>query len=138
MAASVSSGRAQAPTPAITGCYGVDLGAWQPHVDVGDDTVEVMPPPQVVLLADSGTVSFEGRGYLVRPVPGTPPSVHRWSYWRQLRPDSVYVAWTTGYAGLTMRLQIGDSVMTGTAQTFWDFPREMQTASAKLTRIRCP
>jgi hypothetical protein len=129
---------AQAPVTELAGCYAIDIGVWEPPVELGDDTVEVQPPARVALLADRGTASFESRGHLVRPVPGTEGSTHRWSYWRRLAPDSIYIAWTTGFAGLRMHLGVRDSILVGEAQTFWDFPREPQTAPATLRRVRCP
>jgi hypothetical protein len=39
------------------------------------------PPPRIQIFAEHGTVGFEQDGYLLRPAPGVPRSIHRGSYW---------------------------------------------------------
>jgi hypothetical protein len=63
-------------------------------------------------------------------------SVHgpgTWQYWG----DVIKVAWSTGFSGLTMQLSSARDTLTGTASTFWDFPRPTQTARVRGSPIPC-
>jgi hypothetical protein len=134
----VSELRAQESFPrGVGGCWAVRLGSWDPPMSIGADTVYSTPPLRIEVQEAKGTEAFESRGWRVRPAPGTKPSVHRFAYLMPLTADSVRIAWTTGFSGVTMRLAMRVDTLTGRAETFWDFGRPTQSADAVLTRIAC-
>lgn len=106
---------------AIQGCYEVGKLEWHPKFE-GDDAVFITPPERIQLLAERGTQGFEKDQYLVRPAPGFPKSIHRYSYWRPKRPHSLEIVWSTGLSGLRMSLKVDRDTLKGKARTFWDFP----------------
>ena len=121
----------------VAGCWAVSLGLWQPRMNLGEDTIYSTPPSRIEIVPTKGTEGFERRGWRVVPAPGTNRSVHRFAYMMPLTTDSVRIAWTTGFSGLTMRLEVKGDSLRGKAQTFWDFDRAHQTADATLTRVAC-
>lgn len=115
-----------------TGCYDVELGPWAPHRDFGRDSLYMAPPPRIRLQSDSAPP-----GLALTPAPGALPSVHRIAFWRHLGPDSVSFVWSNGFSGITMRLAASGEDLRGSARTFWDFPRETQTADVVARRVSC-
>jgi hypothetical protein len=122
---------------AISGCY--ELGAlnWRPDLRLGEDAEFITPPRRIEILAEHGTKGFEQNGYLVRPAPGVPRSIHRGSYWVPKGPNAVEVVWTTGFSGLSMHLNLEGETLRGKATTFWDFPRRTQTAEVVAHKVDC-
>ena len=115
----------------VAGCYIVNLGTWRPELSIGRDTVYMYPPSRIQLQTDTGTTLWEQGRWLVRPAPGVPRSVHRFSFFRALGSDSIEVLWSTGLSGVRMRLKNEAGTMTGLADAFWDFPRQRQVASVR-------
>jgi hypothetical protein len=127
-----------APPPAgVAGCYELRLAAWTPAMRLGADTVFVRPPLRVELDTVRGSESIGRNGYVVRPAPATPPSIHRFSYWVPEDSGRIRLVWTTGFSGLSMRLQAEGDTSRGVAETFWDFGRPRQTANVVATRVAC-
>jgi hypothetical protein len=122
---------------AIQGCY--DLGAlsWKPDLKLGEDEVFITPPQRIQLLAEPGSVGFEKNGYLVRPAPGFPNSIHRASYWNSTGPRTIEVVFTTGTSGLSMKLKVEGETLRGEAKTHWDFLRGKQTAQVNARKTEC-
>ncbi len=106
-------------------------------MDLGEDTIFSTPPSRIEVLPTKGAKGFESRGWRVVPAPGTTRSVHGFAYLTPLKADSVRIAWSTGFSGLTLRLAIKGDSLGGQAETFWDFDRPHQTANATLTRVAC-
>lgn len=129
---------AQGPAPPrLLGCYEVKLGAWQPALDLGPDTVFIQPPVHFELLGDTGTSAMERARWLVRPAPRATPGRHRFSSWRLSTADSVELIWTTGFSGLRIVVASATDTLRGRAETFWDFDRARQRAAAELVRAPC-
>jgi hypothetical protein len=121
----------------VQGCYELGLLKWQPDLNLGEDAKFIIPPERIQLLAERGTNNFEARGYLVRPAPGVPPSIHRSSYWKPVGPDKIEVVWGEPFSGVIMKLRFKDGTLKGKAQTFWDFLRRGQTAKIIAPKIDC-
>lgn len=123
---------------AVQGCYELTLSPWFPDLKLGEDEEFITPPHRIQLFAKKGTEGQEAQGYLVRPAPGTQPSIHRETYWLPKGPKSLEIVWTTGLSGLTMQLKTSDAeVLRGKAATFWDFGRKKQTAEVVAQRVDC-
>lgn len=122
---------------AIQGCYEFGALSWKPDLKLGEDEVFITPPQRIRLLAEPGSVGFEKNGYLVRPAPGFPPSVHRASYWEPTGPNTLEVVFTTGTSGLSMQLKVEGETLRGKAKTHWDFPRRGQTAQIIAQKTDC-
>jgi hypothetical protein len=121
----------------IQGCYELTLSAWRPHLELGEDAVFITPPHVVQLFAERGTKGWEDQGYIVRPAPGVPASIHRGSYWVPKDQRSIEVVWTTGTSGLVMNLSVEGEVLRGKARSHWDFPRRQQTAGVVARKVEC-
>lgn len=122
---------------AIQGCYELGTLNWRPDLKLGEDEVFITPPKRIQILAEHGSTGFGSRGYLVRPAPGTPPSIHRSSYWEPIGPNAIEMVFTTGTSGLSMRLKVEGGILKGKAKTFWDFLRRHQTAHIVAPKIDC-
>jgi len=123
---------------AIQGCYELTLSPWFPYLKLGEDEEFITPPHRIQLFAIKGTEGREAEGYLVRPAPGIPPSVHREAYWLPKGPKTLEIVWTTGLSFLTMQLKTSDAeILRGKAATFWDFSRKKQTAEVVAQRVDC-
>jgi hypothetical protein len=121
----------------ISGCYQLTLSEWRPKQNLGGDAVFITPPSTVQLLAERGTNGWEASGFVARPAPGVAPTIHRGSYWLPTGPRSIRIVWTTGYSGLEMNLTLEGSGLRGTAESFWDFPREAQTTDVVASKVDC-
>lgn len=121
---------------AVQGCYELGVLKWHPAWK-GDDLVFITPPARIQILAEKGTKMFENGQYLVRPAPGFPASIHRASYWKPVGAKTIEIIWTTGFSGLTMKLNLEGDTLKGKAETFWDFPRRGQTAPIAAPKVDC-
>lgn len=122
----------------IRGCY--ELGAlnWKPDLELDkEEMVFITPPERIELLTEHGTQGFEKNGYLVRPAPGFPQTVHRSSYWVPTGPKRIEMVFTTGFSGLEMHLTVQGDTLQGKAKTFWDFLRRRQTARVVAHKVAC-
>ena len=130
-------GGQDSPVQMVAGCWAVSMAPWRPTMNIVGDNIYSRPPAKIELQARRGTRVFEEHGWLVRPAPGTTPSIHDFSYFEGLGHDSIRVVWSTGFSGLTMRLAVGQDTLRGAAQTFWDFGRPPQAAEVLLARVPC-
>src|SRR6266404_1404423 len=121
----------------IQGCYELTLSAWRPNLNFGEEAVFLTPPHRIQLFAERGTQGWESKGYVVKPAPGTEPSIHRGSYWLPKSSHSIEIVWTTGFSGLVMSLKIEGIDLRGEAKGFWDFPRGRQTAEVTTRKVEC-
>jgi len=121
----------------IQGCHELGTLNWRPDLKLGEDAEFITPPRRIQILAEHGSKGFEQDGYLVRPAPGVHRSIHRASYWVPEGPKAIEVVWTTGFSGLTMRLNLEGETLRGKATTFWDFPRREQTAEVVAHKVDC-
>jgi hypothetical protein len=121
----------------VQGCYELNLSAWRPNLSLGEDAEFITPPHRIELFAERGKQGWEANGYIVRPAPGVPASIHRGSYWLPKEPRSIEVVWTTGFSGLAMTLTINGEELIGKAKTHWDFERKQQTADVVARKVEC-
>lgn len=121
---------------AVQGCYEIGKLEWHPKFE-GDDLVFITPPERIQILAERGTFGHEKDEYLVRPAPGFPKSIHRYSYWRPTGSHSLEIVWTTGFSGLTMRLKVDRDTLKGKARPFWDFLGRVPSARVLAHKVDC-
>jgi len=137
LAAASSQAPTRTPAPGAR-CYSLTLGRWTPTVEMGEDTIFMVPPrrfrvdstPDPDLRARAGS-----RAYLVRALDA--PPIHTHGSWQWVRPDSVELLFSDGYSGLALTLYVRGDSLVGTAETFWDFPRTRQSARAMVREISC-
>lgn len=123
---------------ALQGCYELTLSPWFPEMRLGEDEQFITPPARIQLFAEKGTEGPESNGYLVRPAPGVPPSVHSSTYWTPKGTKGLEITFTTGFSGVLLSLKTSDAeVLHGKATTFWDFNRKKQTAEVMARRVPC-
>ena len=123
--------------PDVVGCWELRMGAWRPALMLGPDERIVTPPSRVLIDSTIGTRPYERRNLLLRPAPGATPSVHRYSWWNMGRADSIQLRWTTGFSGVNMSLDHEGDTLRGTAETTWDFERQVQHADVTMWRVAC-
>ncbi len=122
------------------GCYELVLGRWWPW-SFGEDTIYVTPPTRIELLSEPGTKGFEKYGLIIRAIPHQKrdPTVHPvYSYWQIESSTQVYLVWTNGFSGVTLKLEKHGMELRGWAHPHFDFPRfvpRFQRVTAK--RITC-
>lgn len=73
----------------IQGCYDLSLSELRPKLKLGEDAEFITPPRRIQLFAEKGTKGWEAEGYVVRPAPGIPRSIHRGSYWLPKDPTTL-------------------------------------------------
>ncbi len=132
---------AAVPHPGVArsvGCYEVTIGEWRPAVALGRDQAYLTAPRAIELttqlLLKPGV---EDDWLVVRAVAGSTLGVHEAAYWEALKDDVVAITFTNWHSGLSLTLKYGPKEMNGTAHTFWDFPREIQTAPVSIRRVEC-
>lgn len=133
LAASVE-GQSPSVAPA---CYDLELGPWQPFIELEADSIYVAPPPRIFLDTVPGAGLGRPTGYSLTTAPGAIPSIHRLSWWAPAGSDSIEFVWTTGFSGLRARLATTSRPLVGTAETSWDFGRPVQHATITATAISC-
>jgi hypothetical protein len=77
---------------------------------------------------------------LAFPSNGSRTTVHGNALWMPTSGGAgIHIVWSTGFSGLTMDLDVKDegAFLEGEAKTFWDFPREVQTARIRAKRVDC-
>jgi hypothetical protein len=121
----------------IQGCYELALSEWRPNLKIAEDRIFITPPHRIQVFAERGTKGWEEEGYIVKPAPGDPGSIHRGSYWLPKGPKSIEIVYTTGFSGLSMLLNIDGELLRGKASTFWDFTRKRQTADVVARKVDC-
>lgn len=124
----------------IQGCYELGTLLWRPDLKLGapgGDEVFITPPRRIQLLAERGSERLEKNGYLVRPAPGIPASIHRFSYWTPTGTRTIEVVFSTGLSGLVMKPKVDGETLRGKAKTHWDFPRRHQTAQVMARKVDC-
>lgn len=126
---------ASAP-PGFVGCWALALSPWTPAAELGTDSVFITPPARIELTADS-SIDARPTGLVVRPAPGTRATIHRFVYWERLGPDSLRIVFSTGFSGVLMRLARSGETLRGSARTFWDAQRPVQTSAVTATPIPC-
>src|SRR6266550_6499987 len=120
----------------LPACYRVRLGQWSGAFPSGL-TAEHIPPPVFKLDTLKLAAPFDRWG-LKRVLPAS-LSVQRHSFpagWRVVALDTIEVRWSTGFAGVRLRLNQRGDTLTGYAQSFWDVvgPRE-PTASVTAVKV---
>jgi HEAT repeat protein len=121
-------------------CYAVRRGPWTPGTELGGDSVFSNPPQQVRFTTRVRTRA--GRPEPSFDLDRADPDEHGWTLgtWQPVAErDSVVADFTNGHSGVVMRLEVRpDGSLEGTARTYWDFPRDSQTAEVAASPIPCP
>lgn len=116
-----------------------DLRASCWRVEIAGDSqftrLEDLLPPLVRLDPDliSGGSTRRMR---ISEMPGSLPSVHQFASWRRISTDSVEMAWSTGYQGWTLRMEIAGDELRGMAEELDDAGKGVIREAAAL-RLDC-
>jgi hypothetical protein len=111
-------------------CFDVTVG-WH---DLRRDSLELLPPPRVRL--DTTVARTGSPRRRVTEAPGTLPSIHWIASWREIAPDSLEMGWSTGFAGVILRLPMSGDTLRGVAESFYD-AGEGSRAPAMAVHIPC-
>jgi hypothetical protein len=126
----------QATAQGGKGCLTLRVGEWSPQTKWGGDSVFVTSPSLVQLLPMPASAE-EGRSNIrverVSEMDWLPQKT-----WQQTSGDSLQLVFSNGHSGVILELPAVTDSAVGTAETFWDFPRELQTAVVRAVRIPCP
>ncbi len=130
---------AAAQAQGVTACNDLEVGAWAPRLDLGDDSLLLAPPARILLDTVSGRSLGGGRyGFALQTAPRALPSIHRFSWWERVTYDSLQLTWSNGFSGLKMRLHVAPPGLRGTARSFWDdFGRKIQSAPVVAVHVAC-
>lgn len=125
-----------AQTGRYVGCYDVHLGDWSPG-PLPSDSVHYLPPTRIRLSEEPGRgLGERPRGYMLDTAPDAMPSIHKYSWW-QSTGDSIVLTWSTGFAGISIRVA-GEDTLQGTGQRFVDVvPATQFSVTVRLTPINC-
>ena len=111
-------------------CYALAIGEWSHRV--GDERSHYTPPDTFQLL-DSGRVT-PTIAYSYRPERGV-------AVWRQVRPDSLVVVWTNGFAQAVLGLRQRGEDFAGALEAISDAqtipPAPPRLAPATVRRVAC-
>ncbi|MEX1183346.1 MAG: hypothetical protein WEF86_08925 [Gemmatimonadota bacterium] len=119
----------------FVGCYDVDVGPWSPHEP--SDSIYYMPPARMQLSLAVSSGGLLSQGYAVEPAPGAMPSIHRYSSWNAAGPGALTMSWSTGFAGMHVRLS-GRDTLTGELRAFTDVVGvQRYTAGVRAVRVDC-
>lgn len=141
-AASSSNERGSDPATKVdvrpyAGCYRITLGRWWPW-GYGEEAKYVTPPNSIRLMPERGTEGFEKDQLLIRvfPLPRT-SSARGGSFW-DVQGSDVYMIWTDGFAGVSLKLEKRGGQLVGWAHPHFDSWRLIpHVARAKAQPIPC-
>jgi hypothetical protein len=127
----------------LVGCYQLEVGEWTPK-DHPDREHPVEPPEAFSLLAETGANPFERGRPRVRPLLGA--QHEGGASWERVGPDSLRIAWSTGFWGAELEMQIDRESLRGTATSWTDViyvnadgkPLPNLRADAVARRVNCP
>ncbi len=133
-----ASGLTAQSTPSIAsvaGCYTITLGEWSGPFPSG--SADYHQPPATFRLDSTLRASRQGY-YTVTSAPLTPAIRRLVPGWRLRGADTVSLHWSTGFAGVNLRLAVRGDTLRGTARAFQDVIGPTQpTANAVAIRISC-
>lgn len=122
----------------VQGCYELGTLKWSPDLlRFNEDQVFITPPRRIQILTEHGSAGLEEHGYLVRPAPGIPASVQRFTFWMPTGPNTIEIVFSTGTSGLSMTLKRDGTTLRGKAKTHWDFRRRGQRAKILAPKVDC-
>lgn len=114
MVVGVGSAHAQSlGVSSLAGCYDLTLVEPQGWANPPGDSAHYRPPPRIELRASSGE-----RAHPIAVPEGSVPSPHSGSW--SLLGDTLQLAWSTGFVGLTARVIPDRAGFSGVATTFSD------------------
>jgi hypothetical protein len=133
--------RAAAPDP-LVGCYELVIGKWIPQ-DHPDAESPVWPPARFRLQAEHSPGSTERGHASVLPLLDGDAG---FAFWERVGPDSVQVAWSTGFWGTVLRMHVDGDTLRGTVSSWTDVlyvnadgsPLPAVHAEAVAHRRHCP
>jgi hypothetical protein len=123
---------------ALAGCYSLSLGRWSgPLAQTGLSGAQT--PPAQFRLDTTQLDARRGPGYVVEPEQ-LAPSTRSLTAWRPLSDNTVRVAWSTGFVGVSLFMQVRGDTLVGTATPFWDnhMVGEPPPPTANVTAVRVP
>jgi hypothetical protein len=122
----------------IPACYELFIGSWSARPEV-----DSLPPVILLDTADAGSPFPRNTRRRLRPDIRQPhPNLAFRASWSQGEHGEIYLSWSTGFYGISMRLVALGDVLMGQAESFTDFHPipEPPTPRASVTakRVACP
>jgi hypothetical protein len=112
----------------VKGYWAVSIGEWSPLYPAKANSPFINPPSRIELQD-----SRNENGWCMRRLRGT-NDVHKFSFYRVISPDTLFLSWSNGYCGLTAFVAIKKDTLVGKAESFYDFVDYGEKASIKLIR----
>jgi hypothetical protein len=122
----------------LAGCYEVRLGSWSPSLAIGGDAVFMTPPAHIRLWRQLNPEWARDSAFAITPVAPSRDRAHKYGIYRIVSHDSIAATFSNGLSGVVLELGVRRDSLVGRATSFWDFPRQPQSATAVLVRRRCP
>lgn len=123
---------------AFAGCYELAAEPWTPRIP-GSPLYTV--PRGVVLDTVPAEGPFGRASFRALPAPGAEPWEHEFAFWSPLpaSPDGFRILWTSGTAGVEVRLGGRGEVLRGRAVAFTEADPERAAAEVTARRVDpCP
>jgi beta-lactamase class A len=126
--------------PAQVGCYRVERGEWRDLGRHAGNAGYLAAPPTVRLHWRRQVGSGSDGALLASQADGSMPEPFRIGVWRALDDGDVNVTFSTGFAGLDLRLAPDGDDLAGTVRLFTDVLTgdPEPTATVRLHRAACP
>jgi catechol 2,3-dioxygenase-like lactoylglutathione lyase family enzyme len=118
-------------------CYKLEMTEWKPAINLEGDKIYSIPPEAIELTSNRLRVVGQEEIFAIFPALGAKPSVHKIAYWYADSGKLIHLTWSNGHSGLAMVLVRTKDGLVGTAHTFWDFERQVQTSSVLASKVAC-
>ena len=118
----------------LKGFWNIEIDKWQPSIDFGGDSIFVLAPSKIELVDKKYGSNPKSPRWVIKMTKKSDSEIFDQSFYESLGSDSVFIV-IRGYSGIKMSLKIDKDTLKGFAETFWDFPREVQ--KTKVMLIRC-
>jgi hypothetical protein len=125
-----------APSEVVMRCFNVRMTAWTPTLRIGADVVFITLPSSMALTTKMERTGNSRKIYVVVPANGRKASQDTFGYWWP-EGDKTTIEWGDGYSGVRTVMGRTKGGLEGTARTFWDFPRPVQTSHVVAREVRC-
>lgn len=124
------------PPEAVTHCFDMQVTAWSPALQLGEDAIFITLPSSIALTNRTLRITESRKSYAVVPARGQKAPRYTGGYWYPVG-DQIKLVWGSGFSGMEVILSRTKSGLEGPAKTYWDFPRPVQTSHVIAKEVRC-
>jgi hypothetical protein len=112
----------------VKGYWSVQTGKWISEYGKIVDSPFLTPPSFIEITEEP--IKY---GYWIKRLKGN--DIHKYSFYRVISHDTLYLEWSTGYSGLSALAKIKGDTIEGIAESFWDMsPSGKEKTEIKLIR----